>query len=329
MSGAGPTWVQRLSALKPILAIAAIALAAFLLYRTLQGYSLEELAGQIRSADPGRVAAALGFAAASYCCLTLFDFLALRYAERPLAYPKAALASFVSLSLGHNLGFAALSSGAVRYRFYSRWGLAAGDVAKVILFCGLTVGLGLAALAALALVLRQDIAVRLTGLDAGAIAMLALGIAVVLAGYLVLCATMRRELVIRSWTIRLPSLKLACAQLIVGPLNFALVAACLHQSLATVATASYPDVAAAYVIANIATLISHVPGGLGVIETVVTMTLPGARILAGLLIFRLVYFLVPLVLGAALLAASELFIRRSAAAASASGVATGGQGETA
>lgn len=320
---------RSLVGLKPLLAIAVTALAAYLLYRTLRGYSLDELARQVRSADTGRVLAAFGFAAGSYGCLTLFDFLALRYAERPLPYPKAALASFVSLALGHNLGFAALSSGAIRFRFYSRWGLSAGDVAKVILFCGLTVGLGLAALAFVALMLRQDLAMRLTGWSAGAIVALAAGIGTLLAAYLALCAVMRRELRIRSWSMRLPPLKLALAQLLIGPLNFALVAACLHQSLATFAEAGYLDVAAAYVIANVATLISHVPGGLGVIEAVVTMTLPDSRVLGGLLVFRLVYFLVPLVLGGSLFAASELLMRRSSAAAPVSRGAAEKEAETA
>ncbi|HUO82359.1 MAG TPA: YbhN family protein [Gammaproteobacteria bacterium] len=98
------------------------------------------------------------FAAASYLCLTMFDWLGLRYAGKPLAYRRAALGSFVSLSIGHNLGFAALSSGAIRYRYYRRWGLDAPDVARVILFCGATVGLGLAVLGGIAIVLRPDLA---------------------------------------------------------------------------------------------------------------------------------------------------------------------------
>lgn len=297
--------------LKPLLAIAVIGLAAFLLQRTLRQYSLDEVLAQLRSAAAWRVAAALAFAAGSYGCLTLFDFFALRYAQRPLPYPKAALASFVSLSLGHNLGFAALSSGAIRYRYYSRWGLSAGDVAKVILFCGATVGIGLATLAVVALLVRLDLAVRATGLAQHLVLALAAAVALVLGGYLALCAALRRELRIGRWSVQLPPLRLALAQMLVGPLNFALVAACLHQSLAAIADASYPDVAVAYVLANIAALVSHVPGGLGVIEAVVTLVLSGSQVIGALIIFRLVYFLAPLLIGCLLLAASELLIRRS------------------
>ncbi|WP_186420116.1 lysylphosphatidylglycerol synthase domain-containing protein [Bosea sp. CS1GBMeth4] len=298
------------SVLRTLLALAAIALAAYLLHRTLRGHSYDELVRLLRSAAPARVAAALGFALSSYACLTLFDALALRYAGRPLPYRQAALASFTSLSLGHNIGLAALSSGAIRYHFYARWGLSVGEVARVILFCGATVGIGLGTLAALALLLRTDLAAKLTGLPESALLALAAGLILMLAAYLVACVVVRGRWRIRNWGVELPDPRLAAAQFVVGPLNFALVAASLHQALASLGTVSYPDVAASYVLANIASLIAHVPGGLGVIEAVVATVLPGAGVVAGLLIFRAVYFLVPLLPGAALLAFSLLRGRR-------------------
>jgi uncharacterized membrane protein YbhN (UPF0104 family) len=299
------------SALRAFLALAAIAFAAYLLHRTLRGHSFEELSQLLRSAAAPRMVAALGFALGSYACLTLFDFLALRYAGKPLAYRQAALASFASLSLGHNIGLAALSSGAIRYHFYTRWGLGAGDVAKVILFCGATVGIGLGTLAALALLLRPDLAASLTGLPVGVVFAIAISLILLLITYLGLCVFIRGRWRIGSWEIDLPTSQLAAAQFIVGPLNFALVAACLHQALASLGPVSYPDVAASYVLANIASLIAHVPGGLGVVETVVTTVLPGAGVVAGLIIFRVLYFLVPLFPGAALLAFSLLRSRQS------------------
>lgn len=298
------------AALRTILALAAILLAAYLLYRTLRSHSYAELSELLRSAAAARIAAAMGFALCSYACLTMFDFLALRYAGKPLPYRRAALASFTSLSLGHNIGLAALSSGAIRYHFYAKWGLGAGDVAKVTLFCGTTVGIGLGTLAALALLLRPDLAVKLTGLPPGAVFAMAIGLVIVLASYLVLCVLVRGRWRTGSWEIELPSPRLAAAQFVIGPLNFVLVAACLHQALSSLGKVSYPDVAASYVLANIASLIAHVPGGLGVIEAVVATVLPSAGVVAGLIIFRAVYFLVPLLPGAVLLAFSVLSGRK-------------------
>jgi len=295
---------------KYMVAAAAIGLAAFLLYRTLSRYSLDELIGAVAAVPTARLAGAAGFAAASYMTLTFFDYLALRYVGRPLPYPKAALASFTALSLGHNIGLAALSSGAVRYRFYSRWGLTAGEVAKVVVFCGITVGLGLLTLGGAALLLRTSLAVEITGLRQPLVIALGIGCLAIPLIYLVLAALVRRPLRIRRWSLKVPSLRLAIGQVLVGSINFAFVAACLHQALAAIADVAYLGVASVYVIANATALVSHVPGGLGVIESVVMYLLPQADLIGPLLVFRFVYFLVPLALGGLLFATTELILGR-------------------
>src|SRR5688572_10236345 len=218
-----------------VLAVAAVSLAAFLLYRTLSRYSLDEIIASVRAVPLARLAGAAGFAAASYLCLSGFDWLAVRYAGEPLPYRKTALASFCSLSLGHNIGLAFLSSGAIRYRFYVRWGLSAGDVAKVILFCGSTVALGLAILGGLALLLRADLAEDITGLNRMVVVGLGLACLACAAIYLLLAAFVRGALRVRKWRLEMPPLRLALGQAVVGPVNFACVAACLHQALASAA----------------------------------------------------------------------------------------------
>lgn len=97
--------------------VVVLCLAAFLLYRALSQYSFEEIVASLRTIPLSRLLLALFFAFCSYLCLTGFDALGVRYAGKPLPYWKTALTSFVSLSIGHNIGVAALSSGAVRYRF--------------------------------------------------------------------------------------------------------------------------------------------------------------------------------------------------------------------
>jgi glycosyltransferase 2 family protein len=301
---------ERRSRAWPVLiAIAALSLAGVLLYRTLSRYNLDQLVASVTAIPLARLLMAGGFAAASYLCLTGFDYLALRYAGRPLPYRKAALASFTSLSLGHNIGVAFLSSGAVRYRFYTRWGLGPGQVVKVILFCGITVGLGLSILGGVALLIRSELAQEITGL--GRPLVLALGgLCLGLPGlYLLLAAVVRGPLTVRKFSLELPALRLALAQIVIGPLNFACVAACLHQALAAVADVAYLGVASVYVIANTTAILSHVPGGLGVIESVVMYLLPNADLIGSLLVFRFVYFLVPLGLGGTLLAVSEIVSR--------------------
>ncbi|SCY72410.1 lysylphosphatidylglycerol synthase domain-containing protein [Microvirga guangxiensis] len=296
---------------KPLIAVVAIGLAAFLLYRTLSRYSMDELLAAVFAIPAGRLVAAGGFAAASYICLSGFDYLALRYVGHPLPYYKALWASFTSLSLGHNIGLAFLSSGAVRYRFYTRWGLNAEQVAKIIVFCGTTVGLGLLVLGGAALLLRSSLAVEITGLSQSIVIVLGIACLALPAIYLVLSAFVRKSLKIWRWKLDMPPLRLAIGQVIIGSVNFACVAACLHQALAAVTDVAYVGVASVYVIANTTALISHVPGGLGVIESVVMYLLPGQDLIGPLLVFRFVYFLIPLCMGIVVFLLTELVFRRS------------------
>lgn len=295
--------------------VVAVCAAAALLYRALSRYSLDEIAAAVAAIPAARIAAALAFAAASYLCLTGFDWLAVRYAGKPLPWRRAALASFVSLSIGHNVGVAALSSGAIRYRFYARWGLSAGDVAKVILFCGTTVGLGLSVLGGVGLLLYPAAAGGLLGLGRPALIGIAAACLAAPVVYLGLAAFLRRRLRLGRWTLELPLLPLAAAQVAIGALNFACVAACLHQLLAAFSEASYLQVAAVYVAGNVAALISHVPGGLGVLEATVLHLLPGAAAVGAVIVFRIVYFFVPLALGLPLFLVSEYLLTAPRASA--------------
>lgn len=285
-------------------------LAAYLLYRVFSRYTLSEVVESIRAIPGLRLIAGLGFAAGSYVCLTGFDWLALRYAGKPLPYPKAALASFTSLSIGHNLGFAALSSGAVRYRFYSRAGLNAEEIAKVILFCGLTVGIGLSAVAGLALLLNPQAAANLLKFNPAALFSLGLACLGLPALYLVLSATLRAPLHLWKWSFEMPNLALALGQVFIGTLNFIFVAACLHQMLVAQGNVSFVQTATAYVLANLAVLTTHVPGGLGVLEATISHILPGAASIGALVAFRMIYFLLPLLIGLPLFAISEVVFRR-------------------
>lgn len=299
-------WRRRLS---PVFVIAIISLAGFLLYRTLSQYSFEEIVASVSEIPLTRLGTAGLFAAASYLCLTGFDSLAVRYAGKPLAYHRTALASFTALSIGHNIGFAALSSGAIRYRFYTRWGLSVGEVAKVILFCGLTVGLGLIVLGGVAILVSPDLASEITGLRQGLVLALGAGCLALAAIYATLAAFVRGTIGFRGWMLEMPSIRLALAQLVIGPLNFALVAACLHQTLSAVVEVPYVSAVTVFVIANAGVLASHVPGGLGVIESVVTFLLPQADLIGALLVFRFVYFLVPLMIGGTTFVLSEAILK--------------------
>ena len=297
-------------AFKLLLLPGVVLLAAFLLWRLSRQYSLDEVLEAVAAIPVSRLLLAVGFAASSYLCLTGFDWLAVRYVGRPLPWRKCALASFIALSIGHNVGVAALSSGAVRYRFYSRWGLSGEEVVKIVMFCALTVALGLMILGGAALLLSPDLASDYTRLPRSVVLVVGgtcLGIA---AAYLALSFFDWRPVRVWKYAIEVPPFRLALGQAIIGPLNFALVAASLYQGIAAVKDVSYTAVAASYVIANVTGLISHVPGGLGVIESVILFLLGGGQVIGAVLVFRIVYFLLPLVLGGTAFMVIELVLLR-------------------
>jgi len=289
--------------------VLAIAGAVFLLYRTLREYGIDDISRALRSIPASNLMLGLAFVAGSYFCLACNDALAVRYAGKPLPFHQTALASFTSLSIGHNVGVAALSSGAIRYRFYSRWELTTEDVAKVILFCGVTVALGLATLGAGAIFLRPDDVADMTGLSAGGISIAALACLAFPVLYLLLAAFLRKPLHIREWSFQMPSLPLAAGQILIGTVNFSLVAASLHQMLSAFEEASYLKVATASITANIAAIISHVPGGLGVLEATIVQILPGAESIAAVIAYRVIYYFIPLAIGLPLLIGSEFVLK--------------------
>jgi uncharacterized membrane protein YbhN (UPF0104 family) len=288
------------------LILGAVLLSTVLLYRTLSHYDFSELMASVRAISVRRLLEAIGWAAASYLCLTLNDWLALRYARKPLPYRTAALTSFVALSFGHNIGFAALSSGAIRYRFYARFGVGAEEMAKIILFCGTTIVLGMFILGVIALFARPDLVIALTGMSQGAVLIHGAVLALVPAIYLILATVLHSRVRIFHWSIKMPGPRLATAQIAVGVLNFIFVGACLYSAVSAIAEVSYFEVLFAFVLANTATIITHTPGGLGVIETVVLLLLKRPDLIGAVLVFRFVYFLLPLCLGAIMFAISEM-----------------------
>ncbi|EJZ18801.1 lysylphosphatidylglycerol synthase domain-containing protein (plasmid) [Rhizobium sp. Pop5] len=291
--------------------VAALCLAGFLLYRIFQQYSPDEIVRSVRSIPFSTFCAALLLAAASYLCLSCFDLLAIRSLGKSLPYRKIVLASFVSLSLGHNIGFAGLSSGAFRYRYYSRWGLTAEDVAKIILFSGVTVGLGLITLGGLALIVNPDDAARLLRVDTASARASGLLALIVPAAYAALAFFVRGRLRLWRWSFQLPRFSIALAQVGVGTVNFMLVSACLHQMLTASGDVAFFRSVTAYVLANSAILATHVPGGLGVLEATVSYVVPKEASIGALIAFRCAYFFIPLALGSVLLFISEVVFRRS------------------
>ena len=271
---------------------------------------MDEIISAVTAVPATTIVLALLFTIVGYVFLIGAEYLAVRYTRRPVPLARVARTTIAALGIGHSIGVAALSSGAVRYRMYRRGGLDLASVGRVLLFSGFTVALGIATVGSLALFWHSAQLSRLLGVSASALmAVATLGLLAV-AAYLVVCAVKPRRFHIRRFHIDVPSLSLACGQISLGSAYLLSVAAVLYASLRSFTTVDYPTVAALYVGADMSALIGHVPGGWGVIEYIITSALEGPQLLAGLIIFRAAYYLVPMAVGVAIFVLDEVAGRR-------------------
>lgn len=286
-----------------------LGLAVYLLWTILSEYTWSDIVASVAEIPTGNLIAAMAFSAASYVCLTGFDWAGVRYVGNDLAYPRIALASFISLSIGQSVGLAGLSSGGLRYRYYAHWGMNTEDVAKIVLLSGVTVAIGLAVLTGIIMIINPADAAEVLRLSEPAV----LGIGglclLLVASYLALAWFARAPVRIRKWTFQMPTLRLALAQVLIGTANFALVAAALREVMGAAADVSYLKAATAYVLANVAIIVTHAPGGLGVLEATVRHVMGDQASIGSLVAFRVIYFFGPLAIGVPLALVAEAVFR--------------------
>ena len=294
----------------PVVVLALFAVAIWAIHRELAAHSLRDLAAEVRRVSPAWIALALGLTAAAYLTLTLYDTLALRYLGKRVPYGHTALTSFAAYALSHSIGFAALSGGAVRYRLYGVWGLSAVDVGYVLAFNAVTLFLGAAAILAAACAFQPDDLAALVPLPPAAfVAVAALLIGLVVA-YLCLCAARREAVTVRGWRFALPSAPMAAAQIGLAMVDWTLAAGVLYVLIPAEIGLGFTGFVGLFTLAALSGLASHVPGGIGVFEAVI-LALTGdaaspTAMAAGLILYRLVYYVVPLVVAALLFAGHEL-----------------------
>ncbi|MFD1744343.1 YbhN family protein [Rhizobium helianthi] len=269
------------------------AIAGYLLYRGLSQFTWDEIVQSVKAIPWSNLLLAMLYCAGSYLCLTGFDWAGVRYVKSDLPYPKIALASFVSLGLGQSIGLAGLSSGAIRYRYYAHWGLSTEDVAKIVLLSGVTVGLGLLALGGLVMVLNPADTAKILRIAPSAVLILGLALLLATVAYVLAAAFLRAPVKIRKWTFKMPTARLAIAQIVIGTVNFALVSACLMELMQASENVSYLKAATAFVLGNIAILVTHAPGGLGVLEVTVRHVMGEQATIGALIAFRVIYFFIP------------------------------------
>jgi uncharacterized membrane protein YbhN (UPF0104 family) len=292
--------------------IAIIATASVVLYRMLRDIAPDEVMDAFAATPPHDVVLAFLFVAAGYFTLTFYDLFALRTIGKPhVPYRIAALAGFTSYSVGHNVGVTALSGGAVRYRIYSLWGLTIIDVAKICFVAGLTFWLGNATVIGLGLLYHPGAASALDQLPAWLNRLVAIAILALLAAYVTWVWQKPRVIGRDNWQVTLPDGPLTLLQIVIGIADLSCCALAMWYLLPTEPHIAFVNLAVIFVSATLLGFASAAPGGLGVFDAAMFVALwqfDKEELLAGLLLFRLLYYVVPLGFALLILGIRELWV---------------------
>jgi len=259
------------------------------------------------------IAIAFAWTVLSYAILTLYDRLGTIYAGHKVSYGKVAFASFCAYALAHNLGFAALSGAAVRFRLYAHWGLTPLQIAKVVAFCSFTFGLGGLVLGGLVL-LTEPNAVPFFGDRLPISLMYGIGVALwlVVIGYVTL-ARLIGEVNLFGVPVRLPGWRMSILQVLLATVDVATTATIFHALLPAAPGLTYLRFLGVYIASYTAGLAASLPGGLGVFDTAMLLGLSPyldpPQIVGAIVVYRLCYYVIPLFLAAGMFAGNEILLR--------------------
>jgi uncharacterized membrane protein YbhN (UPF0104 family) len=303
-----------------LLSVTIIAVAASVLFHMLRDIDVHEVMRALRRTNHRDFALAALFVAGAYTTLTFYDWFALRTIDRKeIPYRIAAFAGFTSYSVGHNIGATVFTGGAVRYRVYSASGLTAIEVAKICFVAGLTFWLGNATVLGLGIAYVPQAASAIDQLPAWINRALALGILLVLAAYVAWVWRQPRQIGRSNWQVTLPNGPLTLLQIGIGIVDLAFCAFAMYMLMPNEPHIGFVTLAVIFVSATLLGFASHAPGGIGVFDAAMLVALwqfDREDVLAGLLLFRLIYYIIPFALSLLILGVREVILNLRLARAS-------------
>jgi uncharacterized membrane protein YbhN (UPF0104 family) len=291
-----------------------LAAAVWVLWREFQHLSWAAVSAAIAGWGLQAIAIALALSVLSFALMGAIEWVGLRWTGARVSIAATQMGSFLANAIAHAIGANLLISGAIRARFYGRYGVTLTQVAGATVFAAASFGVGLAALSGGGLLLASHDELARTAIPPAVARALGWTLLAASAGYVALCALRRRPITAFGRSLTLPSGRDAVAQLVLGLVDNGIAAAILWILLPA-GGPSYVTFVGAYAVACIVGLASSVPGGAGVFESAMAALLPGvdaAALAAAFLGYRLVYYILPLALAALALAADTLRTSRKA-----------------
>jgi uncharacterized membrane protein YbhN (UPF0104 family) len=299
-------WTRRLLTLVFFVAVLA------LLVRFARNVDWDDVFASLRALPRPALLAAIAFALASHLLYSCFDLIGRHYTGHELATRKVMAVNFISYAFNLNLG-SLVGGVAFRYRLYSRLGLDNGEITRILSMSMLTNWLGYMLLGGFLFLMHPLQLPPSWKMGNHGLQWLGAGLVLVAVAYFVACLRSGD----RVWTVRghelfLPQWRMAGIQLAMSSLNWSLMAGAVFMLLQR--QVPYTDVLTVLLIAAVAGVITHVPAGLGVFEFVFVSLLSHqiseGRLIAALLGYRGIYYIVPLMVAAVLYLVMELHARK-------------------
>jgi glycosyltransferase 2 family protein len=285
--------------LMPVITIIFFGLVAWLLYESLATIEWAEVELALRKVSWKILLPAAALVGINYSILASYDFLAMKHLHIPaMPYPKVFISAFICYALTLNIG-AFVGGLGFRFRIYSGWQVPKKKIPKIIFFSTLTNWLGYVLLLGIVFIIRSESLQQLLPLSGTVISTLGWISCLGVAGYLYLCAT-HRAFKYQKHKFQLPHLPVALLQLFLASIQWTLLAGIIYYLLFSMgARVEYPQVLVTLLFASIAGVITHIPAGLGVLETVflrMQLDVAQADLFVALISFRAVYYILPLVI---------------------------------
>ena len=294
--------------------LAIIAFAITTLVRTLKGVDTGVILVALTNISPYHIALAALCVVGAFCTLTFYDFFALRtIGKKHVPYRIAALSSFTSYSIGHNIGATVFTGGAIRFRIYSDYGLSAVDVAKICFLSGLTFWLGNAFVLGIGMAWHPSAASAMDQLPPALNRLIALGVIGAIVAYVawLVVGEERRELGQNGWMVRLPSAPLTLVQILIGVVDLGFCALAMYLLMPAQPDIDFLSLAVVFILATLLGFASHAPGSLGVFDAAMLIALPQfgrEQLLATLVVFRILYFMIPFGIAISIMGTRELWL---------------------
>jgi glycosyltransferase 2 family protein len=296
------------------LSLLIIALAITHLVRTLKGVDTSIVLVALTEIEPHRIALAALCVVGAFCTLTFYDFFALRTIGRNhVPYRIAAMSSFTSYTIGHNIGATVFTGGAIRFRIYSDYGLTAIDVAKICFLSGLTFWLGNLFVLGIGMTWHPWAASYMDLLPDEMNRLIGIGCLAAIVAYFVwlLTGEKRRELGQNGWKVVLPSAKLTLLQVLIGVVDLGFCAMAMYLLMPMQPDIDFVSLAVVFIMATLLGFASHAPGSIGVFDAAMLVALPQfgkEQLLATLVVFRILYFLMPFCISISIMGLREFWL---------------------